>query len=188
MATIAGHKSDPSTGDSPWTDKLLQAITARLDSVPTSTHPLSQIDPNKAADAMFNTLVEVMTEGSPEEDLGPFFSTSGLSRRLGVTRQALDGRITRRTLLALMGDDGSRLYPVFQFIGEGAHLKVLPGLPRVLKALAEVDDEPIAIAAWLTAETSGLDEGSSAVEHLRNGGAVEQVLDLVNVDAERLTH
>lgn len=125
-------------------------------------------------------------ESTPEEDLGPFYSTAGLARRLGVSRQVLDGRIARHTLLALLDDDGSRLYPAFQFVEVGGRLVVLPGLPEVMKALAKVDDEPIAIAAWVTAETGGLDDGATAIEHLRNGGAIEQVLDLIEADSQRL--
>jgi hypothetical protein len=188
MTTATSKQSQPAPDESPWTAKLLQAITDRLDSVPKSSRELSRVDANKVADAMFNTLVEVIATGSPEEDLGPFYTTTGLCKRLGVTRQALDGRISRRTLLALAGDDGSRLYPAFQFTGKGTRLKVVPGFSKVMQALAEIDAEPIAIAAWVTADTNGLTHGTTAIEHLRNGGSVDQVLDLVGSDAERLEH
>jgi hypothetical protein len=174
-------------GGPQWADSLLSAIAARLGSVP-APRPLSLEDADKAADAMVNTLAGVIAQSTPEQDLGPFYSTTGLTKRLGVTRQALDGRIARHTLLALPGDDGSRLYPAFQFIDAAGRLDVLPGLPKVMKALAAVDDEPIGIAAWVTAQTGGLDRGSTAIEHLRNGGDTGQVLDLIDADAERLAH
>ena len=46
---------------------------------------------------------------------GPFYSTAGLARVLGgVSRQAIEERRRRRTVLALRTADDAWVYPAFQ--------------------------------------------------------------------------
>jgi hypothetical protein len=57
--------------------------------------------------------------------------TSGqVATALGITRQAVDKRRSRRALLAVPTGSGEYLYPACQFTSEG----VLPGLEKVLQA------------------------------------------------------
>ena len=57
-------------------------------------------------------------------------TSSQVSRALGITRQAVDKRRRRRTLLAVPTGSGEYLYPACQFRAEG----VIPGLEEVLQA------------------------------------------------------
>ena len=168
-----------------WASPVLVAVIERLGDMPARAQDIQPDKVDKMADALVNTLVGCLAADSLEEDLGPFYSTTGLARRLDVTRQALDGRVGRHTLLALTGDDGTRLYPLFQFTEQNGRLEVIPGLADVMKRLAAADAGPMMTAAWLTAETPGLDHGQTAVEHLRAGGAVDQVLELAYAEISR---
>jgi len=168
-----------------WAGLVLLEVLRRLADVPARTQHIEPDRVDKMADALVNTLVGYLASESPEEDLGPFYSTTGLTRRLNVSRQALDGRVTRHTLLALPGDDGSRLYPLFQFTEENGRLEVIRGLAEVMQRLAGAEAGPMLTAAWLTSETAGLDEGRTVVEHLREGGGLDQVLELADADIAR---
>ncbi len=149
------------------------------------SEPVTAETVDHLAESLLSTFVEELTEtGSPEEDLGPFYSTAGLAKRLRVSRQALDGRVQRHTLVALPADDGSRLYPTFQFDESGGTPRVLVGLSDVMKVLDDADLGPMETAAWLAAPTEELG-GNSAVQHLREGGAVESVLALARADVHR---
>jgi hypothetical protein len=66
--------------------------------------------------------------------LGPFYSSSGVARLLGIpTKQALDDRRRRGTVLAARTADGMWVYPAFQF--DPVTRRVRAGLVPVLAAL-----------------------------------------------------
>jgi hypothetical protein len=89
------------------------------------------------------------------------------TRLLGISRQAVDRRRRRHTLLGLpVGRRGYR-YPLWQFIPSG----VVPGLDAVLRLLAE--DGPWFSAAWLLGHNSRL--GARPLDALR-AGQVEAVV------------
>lgn len=180
--TVDGETVDVA-GPRGWIPRLVAALATRLADTP-PTVEVSHEWVDLMADMLANAVVGSLAQEGPEEDLGPFYSTTGLTRRLGVSRQALDGRADRHTLLALPGDDGSRLYPLFQFEERGGRLRVIAGLAPVLQALAAAGADPMSTAAWLTAKTDDLD-GDTVVEHLRNGGSPEPVLTLVEADRLR---
>ena len=65
-------------------------------------------DPDDLAARMLATV----PEPSPWDELGPFYSTAGLARVLGgVSRQAIEERRRRRTVLALRTADDAWVYP-----------------------------------------------------------------------------
>jgi hypothetical protein len=78
--------------------------------------------------------------------LGPVYSTAQVKSLLGGSRQAVNDRVRRRTLLALRTTDDHLVYPSFQFEGT----KVLPGLAEVLQAVGDVVDN-WTLASWLVA-------------------------------------
>ena len=66
--------------------------------------------------------------------LGPFYSSTGVMNLLGIpTKQALDDRRTRGTLLAARTSDDAWVYPAFQF--DAGARTVRPALKPVLAAL-----------------------------------------------------
>lgn len=83
------------------------------------------------------------------------------ARILGISRQAVDRRRHRHTLLGLpVGRRGYR-YPLWQFTPSG----VVPGLDAVLRHLAE--DGPWFSASWLLSRNGRL--GARPLDVLQNG-------------------
>jgi hypothetical protein len=86
---------------------------------------LSAVDP----------FVEAMARGAAiKQELltsaGGALTSSQAATVLGITRQAVDKRRTRRALLAVPNGSGEYLYPACQFTSDG----VVPGLDHVLQA------------------------------------------------------
>jgi hypothetical protein len=127
-------------------------------------------------DALARRMLAAVPEPSPWSELGPFYSTAGLARVLGgVSRQAIDERRRRRTVLALRTADGVWVYPAFQLDGRN---QVVRGLAEVLARFdpGSPDDEWM-VAAFLAAPQPGLD-GASVADHLRSDGDLGAVLAL----------
>ena len=99
----------------------------------------------------------------------------------GISRQAVEERRRRRTILALRTADGVWVYPAFQL---DDHNRVVRGMAEVLDRFQpRTADDDWMVASFLAAPQPGL-EGDSVVDHLRAGGALAAVLDLA---AERAT-
>ncbi|MEO8828636.1 hypothetical protein [Lapillicoccus sp.] len=97
-----------------------------------------------------------------DSELGPFYDTNGLSRWLGVTRQALADRVKRGTLLACRTADSHLLYPVLQFDRVG---QVRPGVIEAVGILTRAGADGWAIGTWLTTASVAFD-GESVVDYL----------------------
>lgn len=135
------------------------------------------------ADAALQAIAERLPDhDDPTEMLGPYYDTSGLRQRLGVTRQALAGRVQRNTLLGVEADDGSILYPVWQF---DRHLKVFAGLPAILQELHRVATDGFSKALWLCTPQDDLDQKTSA-QWLAESGDAERVRRLAEADVARM--
>jgi hypothetical protein len=128
-------------------------------------------DPGDIADAM----VAALPLGHVFDDVsGPFYDTSGLSRWLRISRQALHQRVARHAILACPLDDGGVVYPRWQFLDSGA---TIPSLAEVLATLAEGTDDAWMIALWMRAPSEDL-EGHPPSDWLRNGHDPQQVIAL----------
>ena len=136
------------------------------------------------ADAVVEAVTDRLPDAAdPTQTLGPYYDTGGLRRRLGgVQRQALEGRRRRNTLLAVEADDGSFLYPTWQFT---ENFGVVDGLPAVLKELSRVAQDGFSKAVWLTTPQDELD-GQTAAEWLAGSGDPERVRAAAQSDVERL--
>jgi hypothetical protein len=100
----------------------------------------------------------------------------------GVSRQAVEERRRRRTILALRTADGAWVYPAFQLDGRN---RVVAGLAEVLDRFRPgTPDDEWMVAAFLAAPQPGLDD-RSVVDHLRSGGALDAAVDLAAERAER---
>jgi hypothetical protein len=113
-----------------------------------------------------------------DDQIGPFYDTAGLTRWLGVTKQALADRVRRHRLLAVITAEGRVLYPAAQFAGR----RVLPGLPEALVAFRDTEVDGWAIAAWATTPAAAL-RGSTPLRWLRDGGDAGPVLALARQTA-----
>lgn len=136
------------------------------------------------ADAVVEAVCDRLPDSAdPTQTLGPYYDTGGLRRRLGgVKRQALEGRRRRNTLLAVEADDGSLLYPTWQFTKD---FGVVEGLPAVLRELGKVAEDGFSKAVWLTTPQDALG-GWTAAEWLAESGDPERVRAAAESDVGRL--
>ncbi|BBZ09330.1 hypothetical protein MDOR_34990 [Mycolicibacterium doricum] len=142
----------------------------------------ANIDPEVFGDP--DDLAEAMVAALPhshvfDEIAGPFYDTAGLTRWLGITRQALHQRAAKNAILACPLADGSTVYPAWQFLPDGA---TLPSLAEVLGILGDGDD-PWMVALWLRAPSALLD-GERPSDWLRDGGDPQPVLAMARDTAE----
>ena len=160
--------------------RVSEELARRVDTLRRNGHEAADLgDPDELASRM----LAAVPAPSPWRDLGPFYSTSGLARVLGgVSRQAIEERRRRRTILALRTADGVWVYPAFQLDERN---RVVRGLPQVLDRFQPrtADDEWM-VAAFVAAPQPGLDD-RSIVEHLRAGGDLDPVLALADERAQR---
>jgi hypothetical protein len=152
---------------SAFTDAVITHVAGRLEQLmdeaaAAGVEPDSLGSPAELAERMIATI----PQPSPWAKLvGPVYTTQGLRALLGgVSRQAIDDRIARGTLLCLTTADNRRVFPVFQF---DAHNQQLAGLSEMLAQLRPVADE-WTIASWLTHPQASL-ERKSPIVWLREG-------------------
>ncbi|MGH9184408.1 MAG: hypothetical protein ACRD0U_01105 [Acidimicrobiales bacterium] len=106
---------------------------------------------------------------SPWDDLvGPFTRSEGVQQRLGISRQAVAAKASRRRLLRVVTSDGDHLYPVWQFVDGG----LIQGLPELLAMFPEAGVDGWTLAGWLRTPDPELVE--PPIEALRRG-EVERV-------------
>lgn len=132
------------------------------------------------------TLAETMVASLPashvyNEISGPFYDTAGLTRWLGISRQAVHQRAAKHALLACPTVDGGTVYPAWQFLPNGA---TIPALPEVLSALADGTDDAWMLALWMQASSDLLD-GNRPSDWLRKGGDPQRVLAMARDTAAR---
>jgi hypothetical protein len=134
-------------------------------------------------DTLAARMIGVVPQPSPWAELGPFYSTAGIARVLGgVSRQAVEERRRRRTILALRTSDGMWVYPAFQLDERN---RVVRGLAEVLvRFRPRTPDDEWMVASFVAAGQPGL-AGRSIVDHLREDGDLAPVLALADERAER---
>jgi hypothetical protein len=125
------------------------------------------------------------------EQVGPeYYDTHGVSVVLAkpgfepVSKQAVEHRRRRHTILALQTQDGRWIYPTWQFVDH----EVLPGLAEVLGAFYATSSQerstpravPFSawsIGTWLTTPRRDLDD-LTAVQWLQNGCDRNELVEL----------
>jgi hypothetical protein len=160
--------------------RVAEELARRVETLHRNGHEAADLgDPDELADRM----LAAVPAPSPWRDLGPFYSTSGLARVLGgVSRQAIEERRRRRTILALRTADDVWVYPAFQLDERN---RVVEGLAQVLVRFhPETPDDEWMVAAFIAAPQPGLD-GRSIAEQLRQGGDLAAVLALADERARR---
>jgi hypothetical protein len=134
------------------------------------------------AESLAARMLAAVPEPSPWAQLGPFYSTAGMARVLGgVSRQAVEERRRRRTILALRTADDVWVYPAFQLDERN---RVVRGLAEVLARFrpATTDDEWM-VAGFVAAPQPELG-GRTIVDHLSSGGDLADVVALADERAE----
>jgi hypothetical protein len=154
--------------------QLRRAALADLD-------PAAIGDPEDLAAAM----VAALPASHPfDEVTGPFYDTTGLTTWLSVSRQALHQRVKGGSILGCPLDDGSIVYPAWQFLDNGA---IVPGLSDLLKVLGPATNDTWQMALWLSAPNDELD-GSAPRDWLRSNRSREPVVTLAKQTAARWAH
>lgn len=166
-----------------YADKLREMLK---ESGPGRSQELRVPSPEAIAHGQMKTLSDWVGTGTPAvadsalvDTIGPSWSSAKLRSELGdVSRQALNQRVKRGTLLGLPTSDGATVYPVFQFRRRGVRVEIMPGLPSVLKALT--DQSAWAVAVLLNTAAPELD-GATPVEWARRGGDAARLEELAGV-------
>lgn len=127
-------------------------------------------------------LAAVVTASMPSsfDAYGPFYDTSGVTRWLGISRQAVEKRAAARRMLAVKTSDGHVLYPAWQF--DSTTRTVPRMLQEVLAVLLPAAESPWSVAAWL--RTPVVDGGRDAIDSIRDGHG-DEVLAEARRDAAR---
>jgi len=144
-----------------------------------------------------DTLVAAMEQMLPAPSVpaqvsGPVWTTEQVRVALGrpggvpVSRQAVDDRVRRGTLLALrVAEHGERAYPLWQFAHHHDRWEVLPGLAALLRAVPETVTDRWTLASWLRQPHPALD-GHTPLDHLiEHGHADEHLLEVARATAAR---
>lgn len=151
---------------------LLHVFSQHLHLGELATRPAVEEDADTIADTVAGLLAAMpQFDGPWGPAIGPVYRTDQVRALLGgVSRQALNDRVKRSTLLAIKTRDGVTVYPAWQFT-DG---QVLPGLAEVLKVFTADEHGEIVdswtLASWLR---TGLDEldGGSVADRLLAGDA-----------------
>lgn len=125
-------------------------------------------------------MLSALPEPTPwNERIGPVYRTSAVATLLATSRQAVDERRRRGTLLACRTADDVWVFPAFQFEGRA----VRPELVRLLRMLG-AEEDGWTIAAWLTAHQRSLD-GRTPLTWVREHGLDERLTELAADQAAR---
>jgi len=142
---------------------VLPAIVARLEMGAAVPPPV------ELARRMLAVAPTATPRNKMADQVGPeFYDTAAVMVVLAgpggdpISRQAVEHRRKRRTVLALQTSDRRWIYPTWQFVDHD----VLPGLPELLAAFGE--HPGWSVATWLTTPQRALD-GSTAVDWLHEG-------------------
>ncbi|MCL2785562.1 MAG: hypothetical protein FWD55_09095 [Propionibacteriaceae bacterium] len=136
---------------------------------------LSELGPLDAvADRMVASLPR--TDSVWKDIAGPVYTSRGLQKWLGISRQAISQHAKERRILRLITADGISVFPAFQFDDHGHRL---PHLKDVLDILYEGLDDPWTWATWLN---TPIRNGESYADRLRQG-EWESVLEQAREDA-----
>jgi hypothetical protein len=145
-----------------------------------SNAPLRQIlgNPVSIVETFINSLPRL---SAWSERLGPMYTGSSLAQALGVSRQTISERASKRTLIALRSADDHMLYPRFQFDNR---LHPIQGLSDIWRILTGVESDEWTCASWLVAPLPRL-KGKSVVAFLSSGGGLEPALSEAKAVAVR---
>ena len=134
---------------------------------------LSDLAPLAVDLSAADPFVEAMARGAAvKQELltsgGGGLTSSQVSSALGITRQAVDKRRSRRALLAVPNGSGDYVYPACQFTSDG----VITGLEEVLRAF-QIQSRWTQLSVLLAA-TPAL-RGKTILEALKSGASEKAI-------------
>jgi hypothetical protein len=190
-AQATGYPASQPAGLPRDLQEYLEAFVAELDTtlVPAIVQRLragaARLSPSELAKRMLAVAPAPAPANRMAEQVGPdFYDTAGVTVVLAqpgagpISKQAVEHRRRRRTVLALQTSDGRWIYPTWQFRDH----EVMPGLADVL---AVFDEHPSwSVGTWLTTPSKDLD-GRTAVQWLEERRDRDHLLRLARHTAHR---
>jgi len=146
-------------------DREQEAFTIRVLETTRSLLADRDLRPLGSAQSLADRLVAALPDAGAawREVVGPVYTSQGLQKWLGITRQAISQHAQSRRFLRLITADGVSVFPSFQFDDEGQYL---PHAKDVLDALAQGIDDPWTWATWLNTPDN---EGQTYADRMRAG-------------------
>ena len=108
-----------------------------------------------------------------ETHLGPLYTTREVTDLMSVTRQAVNERVKRGTLLALPQQNGDYLYPAFQFGEDGKQRRAVRD---ALSVFPRGVVDPHTLASWFVSP-QGLLEGRTPADWVARRRPSEPLLE-----------
>lgn len=146
----------------------------------------------RETDTLVDAMERLLPAPSPAAKVsGPVWITEQVRVALGppgapISRQAVDDRVRRGTLLALrVAEHGERAYPLWQFHQRDGRWEVLPGLVEVLRAVPETVTDRWTLASWVRQPHPALDDRSPLDWLIERGAADGRPLTAARAAAAR---
>lgn len=169
----------PQAGVARFIDATTDMVRRLLSLRTATSSDLLTSEPAALAERM---VASIPTRHEYDQLVGPFYDTTGLRKWLSLSRQALAARVEAGSLLACTTQDGSLVYPAWQFRPDGT---TVPHLPALIKILRKSAATPWTVATWLRAPGGEAVNGMDAVSWLAGGGDPAPLLAEARDDAAR---
>jgi len=172
---VGGDAAAPNERPSEFVEAIVRAVDRLLDERFHGDYSWVERmgGPEKVAARMTEAVPTVWIEGFP---YGGFYTSSGLAKWKGVSRQAVHQWDKRGRVISVKR--GNRLlYPAFQFSGRG---EPLPDMQEVILLLLARDLSDWGVIEWLARPSVEL--GGDSPAHRLLTGKVQQVLDWAQRD------
>lgn len=151
---VRGQSAELRSGE--WADRVVHAVEEQVRATAAAFESYDQPAPPVAETV--DLVLAVLPKAHPnplDAEIGPFYDTASVMALLGgVSRQAVDARRRKHTILALKTADARWVYPVFQF----NRRDVNPALVPAIRAFA--DSPAWSAALWFVTPNPDLDDMS----------------------------
>lgn len=154
-----------------WVDQLTRQFKQHLHERAVKWEMLGLVAP--PVDEMLNRVTALLPPAAPnalDVEIGPFYDTAGVEALLGgVSKQAVEARRKKHTILAVKTSDGRWAYPTFQFTGSDVDPALVPAIQAFRGAPAW------SAALWFVTPNLDLDE-VTPLEWARSGRPAEALV------------
>jgi hypothetical protein len=154
-----------------WADRLTSQVAQclRERAISWERHNLTA----PTVEEMLDRVIALLPPAAPDAldaEIGPFYDTASVATLLGgVSKQAVEARRKKHTILAAKTADGRWAYPTFQFTGSDVAPALVPAIQAFRHAPAW------SAAAWFVTPNPDLDD-ATPLEWARDGRATNMLL------------
>lgn len=151
-----------------WVERLTSQFEQRLRERAIGWEMLDLVAP--PVEEMLDRVTALLPPAAPnalDTEIGPFYDTPGVETLLGgVSKQAVEARRKKHTILSVKTSDGRWAYPTFQFTGSDVDPALVPAIRAFRGAPAW------SAALWFVTPNPDLDE-VTPLEWARSGRPAE---------------